>query len=149
MSRRHLAVAAVLLAGCLCPGPASAQTKEQRVAAPTRLDWAFAVRGFGADAARLPAGFDSTKQRYQLYVPKNYNAKKTWPLVLFISAGDQPAGFSAWQKLCEREGIFFASPYGAGNTTAAGPRTRIVLDVLDDVRRAYRIDADRTYLSGF
>lgn len=144
-------IAAVLLASLCRPEPAAAQggAKEQRVAAPTRLDWEFAVRGFGADAARLPAGFDSAKQRYQLYVPKNYQANRAWPLVLFISAGEQPAGLGAWQKLCEREGVFFASPHGAGNSTAAGPRTRIVLDVLDDVRRAYKIDADRTYLSGF
>ncbi len=133
----------------LLPCPARAQPKEQRVAAPTRLDWQFAVRGFGADAGKLPADFDSTTQRYQLFVPKNYQANKTWPLVLFISAGDQPMGFTAWQKLCEREGIFFASPYGAGNSTTAAPRTRIILDVLDDVRRAYKIDPDRTYLSGF
>jgi len=143
---RHVTI---LLAGLLAAAPAAAQPKEQRVSAPTRLDWQFAVRGFGADAAQLPAGFDSTKQRYQLYVPKGYQAKKAWPLVLFISAGDTPAGWTAWQKLCEKEGVFFASPYGAGNSTAAGPRTRIVLDVLDDIRRAYRIDPDRTYITGF
>ncbi len=140
----------VVLVGLLFAVPAFAQApKEQRVAAPTRLDWAFAVRGFGPDAAKLPAGFDSTKQRYQLFVPKNYQAKQAWPLVLFISAGEQPAGWPSWQKLCEREGIFFASPFGAGNNTAAGPRTRIILDVLDDVRRLYRIDSDRTYVTGF
>src|SRR6266699_649079 len=30
-----------------------------------------------------------------------------------------------------------------------GQRVRIVLDVLDQVRRDYRVDPDRTYLSGF
>jgi poly(3-hydroxybutyrate) depolymerase len=139
----------VLLLACVA-APATAQApKEQRVAAPTRLDWQFAVSGFGADAAKLPAGFDSTKQRYQLFVPKGYDARQSWPLLLFISAGDQPAGWSSWQKTCERAGVFFASPYAAGNNTPPGPRTRIVLDVLDDVRRAYRIDPERTYVTGF
>src|SRR5262249_50303999 len=30
-----------------------------------------------------------------------------------------------------------------------GQRTRIVLDMLDDVRRHYKIDADQTYITGF
>src|ERR1051325_3191964 len=84
----------------------SAQPAERKVTAATRLDWEFAVQGFGPGAAKLPAGFDSTKQRYQLFVPKQYDAKKTWPVVLFISAGDEPAGWSAWQKVCEQEGVF-------------------------------------------
>ncbi len=126
-----------------------APIKEKTVAAATRLDWMFAAQGFGKDAAKLPAGFDSTKQRYQLYVPKTYRKDKAWPLVLFISPNDQPAGWKAWQKVCEAEGVLFAAPFAAGNNVSAGPRTRIVLDVLDDIRRNYRIDPEQTYLSGF
>jgi hypothetical protein len=122
---------------------------ERKVSAPTRLDWAFVVQGFGKTAAKLPDGYDSTRQRYQLYVPKQYKPGPAWPLVLFISAGDQPAGWEAWRKVCEKEGVFFCAPVAAGNAVAPGQRTRIVLDVLDDVRRTYRIDADQTYLSGF
>src|SRR5438132_626563 len=81
------------------------------------------------------AGYDSTQQRYQLFVPKSYRKDKPTAMVLFISPGDQPGSFKNWQKLCESEGVFFASPFGAGNTTAPGVRTRIILDVLDDVRR--------------
>jgi pimeloyl-ACP methyl ester carboxylesterase len=142
-------LAVAILAGLLHAGSLAAQLQERRVAQPTRLDGEFAARGFGPAAGRLPAGFDSTKQRYQLFVPKNYDAKRAWPLLLFISAGEQPTGWGAWQKLCEREGIFFASPFSAGNTTEPAPRIRIALDVLDDIRRAYRIDPDRTYLTGF
>lgn len=142
-----LAAACLLLA----PGLATAQKGpiDVKVRTPTRLDWAFAVRGFGKDAAKLPPGYDSTKQRYQLYVPKGYTPKKAWPLVLFISAGNQPAGWGNWKKVCEKEGVLFCSPYGAGNSTPVGQRTRIIFDTLDDVRRAYRIDPEQTYLSGF
>lgn len=117
--------------------------------AATRLDWTFAVRGFGKDAVKLPPGYDSTKQRYQLYVPKNYTPKKAWPLLLFIPAGNQPAGWVNWKQVCAKEGVLFCSPYGAGNSTPPGQRTRIILDTLDDVRRSHRIDPDQTYLSGF
>lgn len=151
-SRRPLAALALACAaGLLAAGRAAAQTgfqEEVKVAAPTRLDWQFVARDFGPGAAKVPADYDSRKQRYQLFVPKSYDAKKTWPLVLFISPGDA-AGWRSWKKTCEIFGILFCAPYGAGNGCPPGQRTRIVLDVLDDVRRHYRIDPDQTYLSGF
>ncbi|MBI1829949.1 MAG: hypothetical protein HYR84_00700 [Planctomycetes bacterium] len=70
-------------------------------------------------------------------------------MVLFISAGDGPQGWKNWQPHCEREGVLFACPVGAGNSTPAGQRTRIILDVLDDIRRHYAIDPDLTYITGF
>jgi predicted esterase len=122
---------------------------DRKVSAATRLDWEFATRGFPVAETKLPKGFDSTKQKYQLFVPKAYKKDKPAVLVLFISAGDTPAGWKNWQKFCEKEGVLFASPYGAGNSTLAGPRTRIILDVLDDVRRQYQVDPDQTYITGF
>src|SRR5437773_1058302 len=75
--------------------------RDVKVTAPTRLDWAFAVQGFGPKAGVLPADFDSTKQRYQLFTPKNYKADKTtaWPLVVFISPGDTPLGLTSWKTV--------------------------------------------------
>ncbi len=148
MNLRLPAASAVCLA--LCPWLAQGQTtKTVTVSAPTRLDWKFAASGFGKDAAKLPAGYGSTRQKYQLYEPESYNKAKSWALVLFISPGNGPMGWKPWAKTCEKRNVFFCSPYSAGNKTAAGLRTRIVLDVLDDVRRKYRIDPDQTYLTGF
>lgn len=42
-----------------------------------------------------------------------------------------------------------ASPHGAGNNTDSRKRVRIILDVLDVLRREYRVDPDRTYIAGF
>jgi PDZ domain len=122
---------------------------EVRVENATRLDWEFAASAFGAAATKLPAGYDSLKQRYQLYVPDSYDPAKAWPLVVFISPGDDPLGWRYWESPCADAGMLFCAAYGAGNNCPAGQRTRIVLDMLDDVRRHYRIDADQTYLSGF
>src|SRR2546421_7521928 len=97
-------------------GPLLAQAKEAKVSAPTRLDWRFAVQGFGSGSAKLAADYDSTKQKYQLFVPKDYQAGKICPLVVFISPGDGPAGLSSWQKICVKEGVLFCSPLKAGNS---------------------------------
>jgi predicted esterase len=122
---------------------------ERKVVGPTRLDWEFAAASFGKAAVKLPADYDSKKQKYQLYIPKSYKKDAPAPLILFISPSDGPQGVKPWQKVCDQEGALFASPYGAGNSTALGLRTRIILDVLDDVRRQHAIDPDRTYITGF
>jgi hypothetical protein len=104
---------------------------------------------FGKEALQLPASFDSATQKYQLFVPKNYDASKNWPFIVFVSPGDDPLGWKYWQKVCEEHDILFCAAYGAGNSCPPGKRIRIVLDVFDDVRRQYRIDPDRTYITGF
>lgn len=121
------------------------------VGAPTRLDWVFALAN--QSPAQPPAdwlkGYDSTAQKYELYAPRTVNPTKPTGLILFVSAGNDPAGLSQWRTVCDAAGMLFASPYGAGNNTQGPERTRIVLDVLDDVRRRFAIDPDRTYLGGF
>lgn len=129
--------------------------KEVTVREPTRLDWVFA--NANQSVVNPPAewleGYDSTKQKYEVFVPnipkpaaaktktksKTKNAEPAdagLPLVLFISAGDQPAGWSQLQSVCQQKGIAFASPFGAGNNTPMPRRIRLVLDVLDDFTEA-------------
>ena len=120
------------------------------VATPTRLDWVFALSN--QSPAKPPAewtrGYVSTEQTYRLVVPAKVTTKLL-PLVLFISPGDNPSGFSAFASTCGRNGVLMASPRGAGNRCPFPRRVNIVLDVLDDLRRRYPIDPDRTYLAGF
>jgi hypothetical protein len=155
MSVRGVAWAAGLL-GCwvaLCGGQAAEPEMgfqpEVRVRAATRLDWEFAARAFPPAEARVSPAYDSRVQRYQLFVPPGYKAERTWPLVVFVSPGDDPLGWRYWRKVCEDHDVLFCAAYGAGNNWPAGRRARLVLDVLDDVRRRYRIDPERTYLAGF
>ena len=65
-----------------------------------------------------------------------------------VSPGDAPLGWRTWQKPCEDQALLFCDPYGAGNNVAPGQRVRLVLDMLDDVRRRYRVAPDQTYLAG-
>ena len=148
-------LALVLLIGALV-SPVLADEKvvetgfqpEVKIQGPTRLSWEFAAAVLGT-AEKLPGGYDSTKQRYQLDIPRGYDPAKTWPLVVFVSPGDDPLGWRCWQKACEDNGLFFCAAYGAGNDCPPARRVRIVLDVLDDVRRRYSIDPEQTYASGY
>ncbi|QDU28676.1 hypothetical protein ETAA8_37790 [Anatilimnocola aggregata] len=125
--------------------------KQVAVQAATRIDWVFAVAN--QSPATPPADwlpkYDSTQQKYELFVPQKFDSAKPAPLILFISPSKQPTGLAQWRAVCEAHGAIFASPYNAGNECDTRERVRIVLDVLDDVRRRYKIDPDRTYLGGF
>ena len=63
---------------------------ERKVAGPTRLDWEFAVSGFGKGSAKLPASYESAKQKYQLFVPKGI--KNTDAAMQFIAIASSPEG---------------------------------------------------------
>jgi len=124
---------------------------EFQITQATRLDWVFALTN--QSPADVPDGFlkdyESTDQRFELYVPASYNAERPAPLILFISPGQKGTGLAQFRALCDREGVLFASPHQAGNQTPGPRRVRIVMDTLDEVRRRYRIDPDRTYIGGF
>jgi len=122
---------------------------EVSVRNPTRLALELPLDGLSAEQLRLPGNYLSSKQRYQLYVPPGYEAKRAWPLVMFLAPGDDPLGWRWCQKACEQQRMLFCAAYGAGSGNSPALRCRIVLDVLDDVRRRYSIDPDQTYLTGF
>jgi predicted esterase len=144
-----LLAAALTGAAAAEPGPGfHAKTK---VRAPTRLDWTFTVAT--QSQAKVPpawlGGHDSTAQQYQLFVPARKDKAKKLPLIVFVSPGSAPSSWSSFERLCRARGFLFAAPSGAGNDCPAKKRVRIVLDVLDDVRRNYPTDPDRTYIAGF
>jgi hypothetical protein len=143
---------ALLMLGCWLAAaepPASGFLPEVSVRLPTRLDWEFVAGSISPEETRLPADYESARQRYQLFVPPGYKRNRAWPLVVFLSPGDAPLGWHSWQKVCEDNDVFFCCAYGAGNNVPPGRRIRIVLDMVDDVRRRYHISPEETYLAGF
>jgi dipeptidyl aminopeptidase/acylaminoacyl peptidase len=140
----------LLAAPAAAEPPAAGYHGRVRVAAPTRLDWTFAAsnRSQAEPPAKWLGDYDSAKQEYELFVPARRDRKARLPLIVFISASNDPAGWRHFQRLCKARGFLFAGPRGAGNDCPEPKRARIVLDVLDDVRRHYPTDPDRTYLAG-
>ncbi len=113
-----------------------------------------------------PIGYvePGTDTRYDIYVPSNYTASRTWPLVItlhgthgFDSYGGQ---IREWKMLAEEFGFLVAAPQ-LRSTQGVLPRIQSlwyadldrdeqsILAVLRDVRRLYRIDADSVLLTGF
>src|SRR4051812_423152 len=124
---------------------------DAKVTAPTLLDWVFAVSN--QSPARPPAdwlqGYVSAEQTFELYVPRGLKNGEGAGLILFISPNERGIGLEAFRKICDERKLLFASPHKAGNGVEGRQRVRIVLDVLDEIRRQQRIDPDRTYIGGF
>ena len=105
-----------------------------------------------------------THTRYEVYVPSNYTARRTWPLVItlhgthgFDSYGGQ---ICEWKMLAEEFGFIVAAPE-LRSTQGVLPRIlplwyddlerdeQSILGVLRDIRGIYRIDSDSVLLTGF
>ncbi len=121
-----------------------------RVQAPGRLDWTFVVSRQSLDPAPAlqMAGYSSTAQTYELYIPPLRKPARSLGLILHVSCAQQSDGWIYFQKICEKYGFALAGVHGAGNAIPDPSRARIVLDVLDDVRHRLPIDPDRTYITG-
>ncbi len=110
---------------------------------------------------------DDTEQPYGVYIPKNYDASRKYPLVIMLhGAGsnhrlalrrvfgksnapgetDVEASryFPAWKDV----DFIVASPFARGTMGYQGVAEKDVYDVLADVKRRFNIDEDRTYLTG-
>ena len=100
---------------------------------------------------------DNSLQPYRIFVPASYDGSKSYPLVVALHGmgGDENSYFDsrayggAFAKEAERRGYIAVCPKGRNPASMyAGPAETDVLDVIAEVRRAYRIDPGRIYLTG-
>lgn len=123
------------------------------VQAPGRLDWTFvrSYQSLNPEAARRMHDYASADQSYELYVPPSYRHGEPAGLILHVPVTLVSDGSYVWGPICQRHGFLLAGVHNAGNGPGAierPQRMRTVLDVLDDVRRRFSIDPDRTYITG-
>ena len=110
---------------------------------------------------------DDTEQPYGLYVPKNYDPNKKYPLVIMLhgagsnhrlslrrvfgkSNANNENDVEATRYFPEWADVDYivASPYARGTMGYQGVAEKDVWDVLADVKKKFNIDEDRTYLTG-
>jgi pimeloyl-ACP methyl ester carboxylesterase len=120
-----------------------------RVLAPGRLDWSYVVSDRTLDPEALAAtpGYVSIRQSYEFYSPPRGPLQRL-PLILSVATGHRSTAWANFQRTCLKHQVLFAGVHGAGNDVPMAWRSRAVLDVLDDVRRRFPVDPDRTYIVG-
>jgi predicted esterase len=99
---------------------------------------------------------DNTLQPYRVYVPSTYNGSKEFPLVIALHGmgGDENSYFEAYNRgvfktEAENYGYIVACPKGRKPASMyVGDAERDVMDVIEEMKRSFRIDPDRIYMTG-
>lgn len=105
---------------------------------------------------------------YRLFVPRGYDTRQSYPLVIWLHGGgsagsdnigqislDNALGTHFWTRRenQEKHPAFVLAPQSTGgwdDNTARdlSPELRLVMEILEIVKRDYRIDSDRIYVAG-
>jgi len=100
---------------------------------------------------------------YTVYVPKAYNEKKSWPLIIGLhglaSNPSQLIRYPGFTSLAEKHGYIIACPMGYNSSAWYGAATFVskrvgklseqdVMNVLAITRKDFNIDPSRIYLMG-
>lgn len=121
----------------------------------------------GPQVVTFFSDIDDTEQPYGLYVPKNYDANKKYPLVIMLhgagsnhrlalrrvfgksnASGETDVEATRYFPEWKDVEYIVASPFARGTAGYQGIAEKDVYDVLSDVKRRFNIDEDRTYLTG-
>jgi len=99
---------------------------------------------------------DNTLQPYRVYIPNGYDGAKEFPLVIALHGmgGNENSYFDAYQRgafkvEAEKRGYLVACPKGRLPASMyTGTAEQDVMDVIAEMRQAYKVDPQRIYLTG-
>jgi predicted esterase len=100
---------------------------------------------------------DQTEQPYRVYVPSSYEGQRPIPCVIAMhgTGGNESSLFEDKRlppgtlgRVAEKHGVLMVSPHGRGTTEYRGIGENDIFCVLAEVRKRYRIDGERIYLTG-
>ena len=138
----------------------------------TRREFVFQVSATAVSAAHSVAAaggqdlhlsyrsaIDNTSQPYRVYVPSSYRPDQPIALVFVLhgTSNDENSFFDDSQhyppqdgvrNAAEEYGVLAVSPYGRGTSQYRGIGENDIFCVLEDVRKRFRVDEDRIYLTG-
>ncbi|WP_259014996.1 carboxylesterase family protein [Emticicia fluvialis] len=121
----------------------------------------------GPQVLTFHSDIDDTEQPYGLYLPKNYNPKKKYPLVVMLhgagsnhrlalrrvfgksnAEGESDVEASRYFPEWKDVNYIVISAYARGTMGYQGVAEKDVMDMLADAKKRFSIDENRTYLTG-
>lgn len=91
----------------------------------------------------------SPEQTFALFVPPDYSAERTWPILFVLDPrGQALPTLRHFRRAAERLGYFVASSYGTASDVGDDPNTPALNAMISTVQARYRLDTRRFYLVG-
>jgi hypothetical protein len=101
-------------------------------------------------SANVQSDFDLAKEHFWLYVPKGYDGKSPYGLIVYDSPGAQQLGLPAgWGPVLDADKLIFIAPQNAGNDQKRPRREGLFVVAEMEMAKKYAIDPARVYASGF
>ena len=121
----------------------------------------------GPQVLTFHSDVDDTEQPYAIYIPKAFSEKKTYPLVVMLhgagsnhrlalrrvfgksnSEGENDVEASIYFPKWKDVEYIVVSPLARGTMGYQGVAEKDVWNVIADVKKRFKIDENRTYLTG-
>ena len=103
-------------------------------------------RRFGA--TNDPPAFDLSKEKFRVIIPSTYRPDAAWGLFVWIDASPQPLISRDWEAILASKKLLFVAAHDTGNTRNLFDRCRLAIDAVYNMKKRFRIDPDRVYVSG-
>ncbi len=125
------------------------------------------VLKYGPQVLNFHSDVDDTEQPYSCYIPKDYNPKKEYALVVMLhgagsnhrlamrrvfgksnAEGENDVEASLYFPKWKDVNYIVVSPYARGTMGYQGIAEKDVWDMITDVKKRFKIDENRTFLTG-
>lgn len=88
------------------------------------------------------------KEKFYIYVPKNYDGKKPFGLVAFINSRDAVEIPWGWDAVLNERNLIFIAAQNVGDQDAEARRVGLTIVGILKMMEDYKIDTSRVYVAG-
>lgn len=100
-------------------------------------------------AAETAPPYDIAKEHFDLFIPPGYRAAEPFGLFIWIDAGPTPKMPAAWEAVLAKHKLLVVAAQNSGNPRNIFDRIRMAVDADVAMRKQYKIDGARVFVSGF
>jgi hypothetical protein len=108
----------------------------------SRMGWPLAAQEAAKVDYKLP------EESFEVYVPADYTGDKPFGLLVFVNPHPSGRPPQNYLPLLDKHHLIYVGPNKVGNDRFVRLRMGLAIDAVENMRKRYKIDPDRIYVSG-
>jgi len=108
----------------------------------SRMGWPLAAQEAAKVDYKLP------EESFEVYVPADYTGDKPFGLLVFVNPHPSGRPPQNYVPLLDKHHLIYVGPNKVGNNRFVRLRMGLAIDGVENMRKRYKIDPDRIYVSG-